>query len=211
MEKKKIIFFLLLISIFLFPKEVGVVKNSKGNIFQNEGEEKEPLKRGDIVKDSFNVELEKFSLLEISLIDGKSELSVFGESEFSLNIFDLTEDNFFRLNISYGNFLIKSDQNNFQIKLFDTFIFSDSSSFFINMKDSIAKISIIYCNKFDVENQFGKVSGSKNDQIILIKGENPYKVEKKEQLKGIEKNKEGIVEIEFEDYKNDTLYINIEK
>ncbi|HAF08031.1 MAG: hypothetical protein XD76_0692 [candidate division TA06 bacterium 32_111] len=211
MEKKKVIFFLFLTFVFLFPEEVGVIKNSKGKIFQNYGEEKEPLKRGDIVKDSLNIEVEKFSLLAISLIDGKSEVSVFGESEFSLNIFKLTEENLFRLNISYGNFLIKSDQKNFQIKLFDTFIFSDSSSFFVTLKDSVAKISIIYCNKFDVENQFGKVSGKENDQIILIQGENPYKVEKKEEFKSIEKSKEGILEIEFEDFRNDTIYVNIEK
>lgn len=211
MEKKKVIFFLFLTFVFLFPEEVGVIKNSKGKIFQNYGGEKEPLKRGDIVKDSLNIEVEKFSLLAISLIDGKSEVSVFGESEFSLNIFKLTEENLFRLNISYGNFLIKSDQKNFQIKLFDTFIFSDSSSFFVTLKDSIAKISIIYCNKFDVENQFGKVSGKENDQIILIQGENPYKVEKKEEFKSIEKSKEGILEIEFEDFRNDTIYVNIEK
>ncbi|MEJ5307746.1 MAG: hypothetical protein WHT27_05560 [candidate division WOR-3 bacterium] len=213
MENKKIIvfFILTLLVFFLFSKEIGVVKSSKGYVFQMEKEEKEPLKKGDIIKDSFNIFLDKFSLLDFVLIDGKSEISIFGESEFSTNIFELSDRSIFRLNLNYGNFFFKTYQENVQLKIFDTFIFSDSSSFFVDLTDSIAKISILYCKDFEVENEYGKINGLKNEQIIIRKNENPYKVEsKKEVYKPQTFNDKNIIEIEFENYKNDTIYVYIE-
>ncbi|MEO0288645.1 MAG: hypothetical protein ABIN39_03790 [candidate division WOR-3 bacterium] len=213
MENKKIIIPLILTlsTFFVFSKEIGVVKNSKGFVFQNVGEEKEPLKKGDIIKDSFNVSLDRFSLLDVVLIDGKSEMSVVGNSEFSTNIFEISDQTVFRLNLNYGNFFIKTFQKNFQLKIFDTFIFLDSSYFFVDLTDSLAEIFIIYCKNFEVENEYGKLSGSKNEQIILRKGENPYKLESEKKIsKPKIYNGENIIEIELENYKNDTIYVHIE-
>lgn len=213
MENKKIeILLVLVFSVFvLFSKEIGVVKDSKGYVFQIEKEEKEPLKKGDILKDSSNILLDEFSLLDLVLIDGKSEISVFGESDFSINIFEISDQSVFRINISYGNFFIKSFQKNVQLKILDTFIFSDSSSFFAEVTDSLAKISVLYCKNFEVENEYGKIDGLKNEQIIIKKGENPYKFEsKKEFYKPKMYNDKNIIEIEFENYKNDTIYVQIE-
>ncbi|MEO0234276.1 MAG: hypothetical protein ABIN35_04060 [candidate division WOR-3 bacterium] len=213
MENKKIIVFLILtlLAFFIFSKEIGVVKNSKGFVFQIEEEEKEPLKKGDIVKDSFNVSLDRFSLLDVVLIDGKSEISVFGKSEFSTNIFEISDQIVFRLNLNYGNFFIKTFQKDVQLKIFDTFVFSDSSMFLIDLTDSLAKIFIIYCKNLEVENEYGKINGSKNEQIIIKKGENPYKVQSKKEIsKPKTYSGNNIIEIELENYKNDTIYVHIE-
>lgn len=213
MENKKIVVFLILSILFeiTFSKEVGVVKNSNGKIFQIENEEKEPLKKGDVVKDNYNVLLDKFSLMEFVLIDGKSEVSVFGNSEFSINIFETSNQFIFELNLNYGNFFIKTYQNNVQLKIFDTFVFIDSSLFFVDLTDSLAKISIIYCKKFQIENEYGKINGFKNEQIIIKKGENPYKSILTQKIsKPRIYNGKNVIEIEFENYKKDTIYVHIE-
>lgn len=209
MEKEKIIsiiiFFNLLI--LLFSGEIGVVKFTRGNIYVFNREEREPLKMGDLLKDSSTVELDQYSIIDFILFDGKSEIEVFGKSEFSISHYEYPEFIFFKTNPLNGNYLFKSDGKNLQAVVFETSIISDSSSFFLTVDDSVSNIFVLNGKGVDVENQYGKVFAKKNQQVIIKKDQNPYFINS---FSDFPKIPEGnVIELEFENGKNDTIYLQI--
>jgi len=209
MEKEKIISTIIFFNLFilLFSGEIGVAKFTRGNIYVFNREEREPLKMGDLLMDSSRVELDRYSIINFVLFDGKNEIEVFGKSEFSICHYEYPDLIFFKTNPFYGNYLFKSNGKNLQAVVFETSIISDSSSFFLTVDDSIANIFVLNGKGVDIENQYGKVYAKKDQQVIIKPDQNPYFINNLSDFPEIPEG--NIIEFEFENDKNDTIYLQI--
>ena len=198
----KALIFILSASAFLYfqvdSQEIGFIEKSKGMAAKFYEEQKELLKRGDIVSQNENIITEGNGFARIRFIDNDGFLTVGGESSVSVSLYksDSLYEKAFTLN--YGA-LYASAKNLTRISSKNAVILFDSSDIYIENRDDILTVYCILGN-VKVESAWGEANLYAGEECHVLSDMTPYKktsAQKRDDISEIESSSE-IIEIEME-------------
>ncbi|HAV92880.1 TPA: hypothetical protein DCW38_06840 [candidate division WOR-3 bacterium] len=190
--------------------EIAVIEKSKGMAFKLFEEQREILKRGDIIKQSENIQTGSGAYTKIRFIDNDGFIFIGGESDAILSLF-LSDENSEKVFSLKKGIIYASTKNFSRIETQGAVILFDSSEVYVESSEDTLKVFCISGNA-QIESAWGEAFLKANEEAVLLDELTPYKTNKPEKrITLIElESQPDLIEVELENSKMEKRNIILE-
>lgn len=210
MMRITLILMILIIGLDSAESEIGFIEKSKGMAFELFEEQREILKRGDIIQQSENIQTGSGAYARIRFIDNDGFLFIGGESEAVLSLFLSDESSEKVFSLKKG--IIYASTGSFsRIETQGAVILFDSSEVYVESSEDTVKVFCVSGNA-RIESAWGEAFLKANEEAVLLDESTPYKTNKPEKrITLIElESQPDLIEVELENSKMEKKNIVLE-